>query len=697
LEGARDWAVSRQRYWGAPLPIWKNPETKEYKIFGSLKELQKFVPTSGNKYLIMRHGEATSNLEGRISAVNHEDDPLTEKGIEQVRAVAKELPDIDMIVHSGFLRTRNTAELVAEELGLSKEAIVEEERIKELQAGADLEGQTWAEYQEEFGTELASFTEVRDGRENRFDVIKRAAAALYDLEEKYKDKKILIVGHASSLFGLMAAAQGMDEKKAQAYKKERGFLDNAELCELDFVPLPHNDNYILDYHRPYIDEVELYEGEVKLERIPDVFDCWFESGSMPYAQHHYPFENEADFEKKHFPAQFIAEGLDQTRGWFYSLIVLGTALFGKSPFENVIVNGLALAEDGKKMSKSLQNYPDPMELVARNGADAMRFYLMSSPIIRGEDLNFSEKETAELQRKNIGRLHNVLTMYEQYNEDVEPSDSSENVLDKWILSRLNQLITESTEGYKNYELDKAVRPITSFIDDLSVWYLRRSRERLKGDDIEDKKATLATMRFVFRQLALVMAPVMPFYAEYLWQQVKTKDDQESVHLGVWPEAGKIHAEILETMNKAREIVTRVLELRVNDKIKVRQPLKSVTGPDLGEVYHDIIKEEVNVKEYQIGEDEMIKLDTEIDSELKAEGDVREFVRALQDMRKNMGLLPQDIIELNVQTSAAGEAILKKFETDISKTVGTNKISFIETSGQEVTAGEHSFVVEVKKL
>ena len=205
----------------------------------------------------------------------------------------------------------------------------------------------------------------------------------------------------------------------------------------------------------------------------------------------------------------------KTRGWFYSLIVLGTALFDKSPYENVIVNGLVLAEDGKKMSKSLQNYPDPLDLVARQGSDTMRFYLLSSSIIKGEDLNFSEKEVAELQRKNIGRLHNVLAMYEMFENGSKASGDSKHILDQWIITRLNQVIADSTAGYKNYELDKATRPLTDLIDDLSVWYLRRSRDRLKGSDREDKKRALATLRYTLRTLALVMAPVMPFYAEIL--------------------------------------------------------------------------------------------------------------------------------------------------------------------------------------
>ena len=287
---------------------------------------------------------------------------------------------------------------------------------------------------------------------------------------------------------IQGVASGIDaETLGSLIHDDKLDLKNAELRDLPFVRLPHNDDYELDFHRPYIDEVEVIDTDgTAMKRIPDVFDCWFESGSMPYAQKHYPFENLDTFNPEKsigYPADFIAEGLDQTRGWFYSLIVLGVALFGKSPFRHVVVNGLTLAEDGKKMSKSLQNYPDPVELADRVGADALRYYLLSSPIVRGEDLRVSEKEVLELQRKNIGRLHNVLAMYEMYADgSIVAHVDSANVLDKGIIARLNQVVADVTLGYENYELDKATRPIEGLIDDISVWYLRRSRERLKGDN-----------------------------------------------------------------------------------------------------------------------------------------------------------------------------------------------------------------------
>jgi isoleucyl-tRNA synthetase len=708
LEGARDWAISRQRYWGAPLPIWRNERTGEYQVLGSLAELKARVKKSGNTYLLMRHGEAASNLGLLISADKQANDPLTEKGIEQVNVAARNLSDkkIDLVIHSGFMRTRQTAEIVAASLGLSPEQVIEDGRLAEMQAGADMEGKTWHEYQALFESEAAAFTTTLAGRENRMDVVRRVGAVLYELDERYAGKTILVVGHASSLFGLRAAAGGLTPEEAATLKHEDGLLNNAEVLELPFVPLPHNDDYTLDYHRPYIDDVQLVaEDGTPLTRVPDVFDCWFESGSMPYAQQHYPFSCDTEkFAKEYFPAQFIAEGLDQTRGWFYSLIVLGTALFGKSPYENVIVNGLVLAEDGKKMSKSLRNYPDPMDLADRVGVDAIRYYLLSSPIMRAEDLNFSEKEVLELQRKNIGRLHNVLAMYELYADGTAGNSTSPHVLDRWILARLNQLVAESTAGYENYELDKATRPIGDFIDDLSVWYLRRSRERLKDDNVADKTLALATLRHTLRTLALVMAPAMPFYAEYLWRAVREENEAESVHLAAWPEGGEVEGYLLADMVEVRKVVTLALEARTKSGVKVRQPLKKLEifweSPSVKFIMDELILEEVNVKElvHSVSEGATtVSLDTTITPELKQEGDVREFMRGVQERRKTEGFAPQDRVELIISTTASGEALLTTFADAIKKTVGATTLTFDANSGDEVSAGEETFRVTLKKL
>lgn len=692
LDGARDWAISRQRYWGAPLPIWRHPETSEYKVFGSLADLTKHAKKSGNNYFVLRHGEAEHNVAGIFSSDISKKYSLTEKGQEQSVAAAKELAraNITKIYSSPFRRCLETARLVAKELGLSEEEIVIDERLSEYQFGvfSDRPDNEYRAFEESASD---WFTAVPEGGESQKESKKRFGDFLYEIDRSSSGENVLIVTHAIGLKNLKMAAGGMSDAASRVIAKDS--TKPGQLLNISFTPLPHNDWYELDFHRPYIDDYEAFdENGVRLERVKDVFDCWFESGSMPYGQHHYPFEHKDDF-KRLFPADFIAEGLDQTRGWFYSLIVLGTALFGHSPYKNVIVNGLVLAEDGRKMSKSLRNYPDPMELVDRVGADAVRYYLLSAPIMRGEDLNFSEKEVTEQQRKNIGRLHNVLSMYEMYAAGAPAHRKSARGLDQWILARLDQLILDSTEGFKNYELDKATRPIADFIDDLSVWYLRRSRDRLKGEDAADKSDALSTLRFTLKTLAQVMAPAMPFYADYLWSRVKEEKEAESVHLSDWPAAHRVNEELLVDMAAAREVVTKALEARTKSGIKVRQPVGSVTGPLMSDEMQRIILEEVNAKAYEIGE--AVSIDTAITPELKAEGDARDFIRAVQEMRKQKGLAPGDRISLLVQTSDAGEAVVRAFESEIKRVVGADNIEFGDAAGTEVKAGEHSLTVEIR--
>jgi len=711
LEGARDWAVSRQRYWGAPLPIWKQTETGEVHIFGSRAEIRQHTKTSGNTYTLMRHAEAESNVKGVISASRNTEDVLTAAGLDQAANAASQLKaagqQIDIIIHSGFTRTQKTAEIMADTLGLPAEAVVMDERISELQAGTELEGKTWNDYANLFANRLDSYSKSISGVENRMDLQRRAGVFLYDLEEKYQGKNILIVAHAGVLFALESVAQGLNPEEAVVYFKQGTYFSNAEIRNLDFVPLPHNDDFVLDYHRPYIDDLQLVDKNgVALERVLDVFDCWFESGSMPFAETHYPFANldVTNPEKGiRFPANFISESVDQTRGWFYSLMVLGVALFGRSPFQNVITNGLVLAEDGKKMSKSLQNYPDPIELVDKVGADAIRYYLLSSPIIRGEDLNFSEKEVTEQMRKNIGRLHNVLLMYQLYSVGKEVSLERYNpthILDRWLNARLFDVASTITEGYEKYELDKATRPLAEFIDDLSVWYLRRSRERLKSEDVAVQQEAATSLRYFLRQLSLLMAPVMPFYADYLWQAVKYETDKDSVHLSAWPKAGKPDDKLLEDMSALRRLVTEALQERTKAGIKVRQPLGGLSiDHGLADELKEILCEEVNVKHvtYRPTQKEAVILDTKLTPELLGEGAVRELMRAIQDLRKQNGLMPNDRIKIYLGTTEAGADLVDEYKEEIKRVVGAESISVSlneSVEGVIIETEDYSFAVAI---
>ncbi len=461
-------------------------------------------------------------------------------------------------------------------------------------------------------------------------------------------------------------------------KKQRVFGDATELEDA-------SGKKIDDLHKHIVDEItvpcDACSGTMK--RIPDVLDTWFDSGSMPYGQVHYPFENKARFDAM-FPAKFISEALDQTRAWFYYLHVLAGAIFDKNAFEHVIVNGIVLAEDGKKMSKKLQNYPDPMQVVDKYGADALRYYLLSSPVVQAENLNFSEKGVDENLKKNLGRLNNVLAFWKLYDDGTARDWTSKNVLDRWILARLDQLISETTNGFEKYQLDSASRPIAGFIDDLSVWYLRRSRDRFK-DEVADKKAALATMRYVLHRVSLVMAPTMPFFAEHLFQAVREGEDEESVHLAMWPEAtatpnfiqrivgqGSDNEKLIAAMKVARDIVSQALEAREKAGIKVRQPLALLTIPKgvaLTDEYLSIVADEVNVKKVTVGVS--ISLDTNITPELKQQGEARDMLRIIQDVRKRKGLKPGQPAKLLVTKDTAQS--LLKFDALVSEFFDTANV------------------------
>ncbi|MCX6785894.1 MAG: isoleucine--tRNA ligase [Candidatus Komeilibacteria bacterium] len=431
-------------------------------------------------------------------------------------------------------------------------------------------------------------------------------------------------------------------------------------------------------HKQAVDliAVPCQKCKIEMKRIPDVLDCWFESGSMPYAQLHYPFENKAKFEAN-FPAQFIAEGADQTRAWFYYLHVLAVGILGKAAFKNVAVNGIVLASDGKKMSKKLKNYPDPMAMFNKYGADAMRYYLAISPVLKADDLCFSEQDLATVYKKVFIILGNVVSFYKMYEPQSLNSENknlqSDNILDQWILAKLALLNKEITEAYKNYDLNAAARPLAGFIDELSTWYLRRSRERFKGDDEEGKQNALATFKYVLFQLALLMAPVMPFTAEYLYKELGGQ--KESVHLEQWPEANESmnqrNRKTLAEMEAVRKIVELALAKRDEAGIKVRQILGKLTvaGASLNEELTGLIKDEVNIKEvvYVKAEKLSAELDTVLTIQLKTEGLYRELVRTVNQLRKEAKLTINDRVIIYYQTdSAEVKEIFTKYGEELLK-------------------------------
>ncbi len=414
---------------------------------------------------------------------------------------------------------------------------------------------------------------------------------------------------------------------------------------------------INDLHRPEIDEIvfscDKCGGE--MQRVPEVLDCWFESGSMPFAQAHYPFKEKERW-KEIFPADFIIEYTGQLRGWFYYLHVLSNALFDSVAFRNVIVTGVLAGDDGRKMSKSLGNYPDPKIVLEKYGSDALRIYFMSNPIMLGGDTNLSETGIQDALRKNVILLSNILKFYEPFakenrflvNDDTEKELKSENVLDKWILARLDRTTEEIAKSMESYNLPPACESITEFIDDMSTWYIRRSRNRFKGDDNQDARQALITTGVVLYRFSGAIAPVIPFVAEKVWQTVtgkNFKDKDASVHLTNYPHFNAdIDGKIISDMEKVRETVSEALKQRADEGIKVRQPLSRLDVPEeVPEYLFYLIQEEVNVKEVVYGKD--VVLHTEITEKLKKEGEEREVIRCIQSLRKEAGLTPKDKIKI----------------------------------------------------
>lgn len=458
-----------------------------------------------------------------------------------------------------------------------------------------------------------------------------------------------------------------------------------ELFELSGIRLE-------DYHRPWVDGIEFeIEGE-HFKRIPKVLDCWFESGAMPFAELHYPFENKDKFEKN-YPADFIVEYVGQVRAWFYYVHCLNIALaeigaFGekirvgaKNAYKNVITTGTLAGNDGRKMSKSLGNYTDPSVLMDQYSADALRFLLLSSPILAGEDFALLDKDVSDIQ-KRLNMIWNVYDFFCTYAEveglattdfNTDFSDTifltniSSNPLDVWIISRIYQLRDEITEGMENYDIPSALSGTLLFIDDLSNWFVRRSRRRFsRSEDVKDKKVAFFTLHYVLVYLVRILAPFVPFLTEELYQKMTGR--KESVHLLNWPEVGMIDIEVLENMTRARAIITEGLAQRMNkteteEQIKVRQPLTSLTyaGEKLPEFYERIIADEVNVKKVIQGE--KIYLNKKLTPELLEEGWVRELVRAVQTARKKAKLLVDDKIILSLSVKIPNK-FLKEFKSEV---------------------------------
>ncbi len=698
LKEKKNWAFSRERYWGTPLPVWRcvSKGCEEWKAVGSLEELKTLAGKSNNRYILIRHGESENNFEN-IQSSNLKSDKykLTAKGREQIGKIVGELSQKnikpDLICSSPFLRTKETAEIIAKHFGVDFSKIEIDKRFAEIDTGI-FSDKSISEYAN-FSQGKNKFLEAPQSGENLHEVKKRAYEALLELEGKYKGKTIFIVSHEDTLWMLWASSLGKTNEESFAAKKNCGgiFIKNGEYIELEphFISLPKDENFVLDMHKPYIDEIVLKcVCGGKMYRVPEVCDAWFDSGAMPFAQDHYPF----DTRKINYPADYITEGVDQTRGWFYSLLSVGALLGKGEPYKNAISLGHVLDAKGKKMSKSLGNVVDPSSLIEKYGADATRWYFFTINQPWDSKL-FDESDVKAASRRFFMLLWNVFQFWKMYKvKSGEWKMGSEKLLiNKWILAKLAKVADSVTEKLDTYDIVGAARDLENFVvEDISRWYVRRIRDVIKNES-DSSIETSQVLQYVLSETVKLLAPFAPFISEKIWQELGNKN---SVHLEDWTEASdnlKVKSDqLLKSMDLVRSAVAAALEARQTAGIKVRQPLALLKlnklYSSLSTDHLSLIKEEVNIKEivFENSLEGDVKLDTKITPDLKEEGILRDLIREIQSARKISGLTPKDKVSAILELPKEILEISKKHEKVLAKETNLKSIQFSESLATKIS-------------
>ena len=704
ISEVKDWAFSRERYWGAPLPVWQcdlpTGGCGAREVIGSINELHVRSITSRNRYILVRHGQAQSNTENFISdRLEHNGHDLTQKGIREAEHVAeriqKEFGFVDIIFSSPFLRAQKTADIIAQKLAIPSAALKIDPRFQEINTGI-FSGKRPTEYHAYYQNILEKFQKAPPSGESLRDMRRRIYAAMREIEDRYQGKTILIVGHEYSLWMLWAVAMGVLDEEAVLEKEQRGddFISTGGVEQISWLGIPRDEFGALDLHKPYIDTIMLSCGTcgALMRRVPEVIDVWFDSGAMPFASRHWPFA----VENISYPADYICEAIDQTRGWFYTLLAVGVLMERAAPYKNVVSLGLALDEHGKKMSKSRGNIIDPWHLFETYGADAVRWYFftVNQP---WDEKRFSEGDVADVSRRFFMILWNCYQFFDTYHKTDSsqlPAYSCQLLINQWILARLDELIAGITRAMDSYDIVGAARDIEQFVvEDLSRWYIRRIRNVIKREPEDPaRKETEETLRTVLLKAARLLAPFAPFIAEELYRELG--GGEGSVHWEDWPtenQKSKIkNQKLLEDMKEARRVVSLALEARAQAWIKVRQPLSKLKIKDqklksADEQILNLIKEEINIKEicFDSAIDTEVALDTVLTDELRDEGLLRDVVREIQAQRKEEGLRPGELADVYVAAPADIARVVEKYRDTIARDTNTRMIT--ATVGETLAA------------
>jgi len=569
------------------------------------------------------------------------------------------------------------------------------------------------------------------GGENLEKVAQRVWDFIRAVEKKYKNKTVLLVSHEYPIWIISSVLNGWSQEQAIEEKIKRGddFVTTGQVEKLSFVSMPRNGEGLGDFHRPYIDEIVLRcqkcGGDSK--RVKEIADVWFDSGAMPFAQDHFPFNNKRKLKVEGgkldgrtiskeitFPADYISEAIDQTRGWFYTLLAVATALGLKTPYKNVICLGHVRDKNGQKMSKSKGNIVDPWIMINKHGIDAIRwyFYSINSP---GEPKNFDEEDVKNSLRKVLMIVYNSFVFLQTYAKDNLNLDkllSSSNLLDKWILLRLSDVASQVEKRMNDYDILKSTQLIEELIDDLSRWYIRRSRRRLQKPNLsakgkKDYEAVSAALAYALLTISKLLASFTPFFAEALYQSLKKNykfNSQDSVHLESWPSSGqrsKIKDKgLLDGMSKIRNLASLILAKRAELGIKVKQPLQQLKVKDeklkVGEGLLEILRDEVNIKEviFDKNIESDFELDTNITPELRMEGKLRELTRTIQDLRQEAGCVPKDKILVWIDGNQEAKALIESNSDWIKREVGAKKV---ETGRTAKFSAEIETKIDTQKI